>query len=245
MPPVLIGKVFVLLGATAATGAAVTALVTAAYVGAAIGAVVGAATSLISGGNILKGALKGAALGFVSGGVLKGVGMAMGGAGSAGAGVGEAGLTGTEVAAGTGAGSEMTLGGGLSSSDLAQSPVQVLKAGGTGLPPQAAAAPAKEGLLGRAMDWVDKHPGGASVVGQGLGGAAKGMLESRTADKEIAALMERDRLNREAIQIKGLEDLDLRSPLPSIASFADRPKWQFPETGLIWGGKQNAKTATA
>lgn len=246
MPPAAVGAAFVAMGATAATGAAVTALVTAAYIGAAVGAVVGAATALVTGGDVLKGAVKGAALGFVSGGVLKGVGIAMSAAGSAGAGVGEAGVTAAGESAlqgGMGATEAAGILEGMGASSAPTVPSGGVASGATavGLPAQTAVAPAKEGLLGRAMNWVDAHPGGASVIGQGLGGAAKGMLESRTADKEIAALMERDRLNREALQIKGLEDLDLRSPLPSIVSFADRPKWQFPETGLIWGGKQDAK----
>jgi hypothetical protein len=71
------------------------------------------------------------------------------------------------------------------------------------------------------------------------------MLESKGTDKYIESLMERDRLNRDALVVKGLDTLQLRMPLPSIAKFTERPAWQIPESGLIWGGMQNAtKTAT-
>jgi hypothetical protein len=85
------------------------------------------------------------------------------------------------------------------------------------------------------------------MVAQGLGGAAKGMAESRSVDKEIDALMERDRLNLASKEISGLEEMDLKVVLPSVGTFMERPEWEMPEAGLIaeWQkGGPNAKAAT-
>lgn len=246
MPPAAVGAAFVALGASAATGAAITALVTAAYVGAAVGAVVGAATSLITGGNPLKGALKGAVLGFVSGGVLKGVGMAMSGAGVAGeAGVAEAGMSTAGESVSAAGSAPAGLEAGVPELREAVAKNATVGTGTVAAPtPPPSVPPTGEGLLSNAMKWINANPNAASGIGQGLAGAGKAMLESRSTDKYIEALMERDRLNREALQVKGLDTLQIRMPLPSIAKFTERPSWRFPENGLIWEGAKNAsKTA--
>jgi len=71
MPAAIAGAVLAITGSTA-----VAAVAGAVIQGAIIGAVVGAATSLITGGNILKGALMGALVGGIGGGLISGLGMA-------------------------------------------------------------------------------------------------------------------------------------------------------------------------
>lgn len=239
MPPAAIGAVFVALGATAATGAAVAAIATAAYIGAAVGAVIGGITAAVKGQNILKGALMGGVTGFVSGAAFGALGAAVGPA-TAGTVATEGAATGAVEAGAVGTGEAVV--GGLESAELAASTgnagsiIPASAEVGTSVAsaaPAAAAPPAQEGLLSGAMKWINTNPGAASVIGQGLGGAAKAMFESRTKDKEIAALMERDQFDRNAKQITGLTDIQIKTPLPSIATFAERPGWVMPQTGLI------------
>jgi hypothetical protein len=230
MPPAAIGAAFVAMGATAATGAAVTALVAAAYTYAVVGAVVGAATSLISGGSIIKGALKGAMIGGIGGAIGSAAGL-IGEAGATGAGVGEAGLAGSEVGGGVAplAADEFALTGAVGAG----------AGGGAGAGAGAGAGGAgtgATGILGKAGEWIKTNPQSAALAAQGLGGAAKGISENMASQDTLNYLMERDRLNRDAIKIKGLTNIELKTVLPSIAKFTETPKWQMPQAGLIGGG---------
>ena len=80
--------------------------------------------------------------------------------------------------------------------------------------------------------WIEANPNQATLIAQTLGGAAKGMMDERTADKEADILKKRI----EALKIKDLAGLDTKIALPTISGFMDRPNWQIPEGGMIWEG---------
>ena len=228
-PPAVIGAAFVGMGATAAAGAAVTAIVTSVYVGAAIGAVIGAVGAAITGGDILEGALKGAVIGGVTRGIGTGLGIAAEGATavegvSAGVGNVPAGLqaTGAEIgqissAAGQTAGSAAAI------------------------PSVATAAPTGGGIISGVGNWINQNPTQAMMLGQTVGGAAKGISDNRAADKELKSAMERDQLYIQSKKVSGLSMLELKTALPSIGAFTETPKWQMPGGGLI----KEAQNATA
>ena len=223
MPPVIAGAGVIALGSVA--GAAVVKTV---LLYAAIGAVVGTATALISGGDVRDGAIKGALMGAVSGGIMGAVGQA----GAASQAVGQT-TAGSVSAAGPGmnpmnpgivaqgqipqtAGMTGGAAGGLISPNLTQ---------------QAPTAPPSTGLLSRLGGWIETNPQSAAIMSQTLGGAAQGMQESRTSRKEIEAIMERDRLNREHVKIGGLADSKVQPPNYRIDKFMDKPQWQ--DDGLL------------
>jgi len=227
--PAALGVGFAAIGMTAATAAVATAVV----YGAVIGAAVGFATSLITGKDPLKGALTGAVVGGVSGGVAG----AIGGAATAGTEVAGAGIAGTEGGIG-GVGAPAAAQAGLEGSAAV--------AGGSGVAPAsgvAGSAPAAEtGLLSGATNWINKNPMAAAMVSQGIGGVASGIAENRAADKELDALMKRDKLNYANQEISGLTAIELKTTLPSVGVFTEKPKWQMPDAGLIsqWNGGKNA-----
>lgn len=227
MPAALVGVVAGVLG-TAAGVAATTAMV----YGAIAGAVVSAVTNK---GNMLKNAVKGALSGAA-------------GAGLASAGMGMAGATGTantavelsplEAAGGIDAG-QATAGSQLSAVeasggiDAATKAGEAAKAGGTVktlTPP----AEAPKGLLERAINWIETKPETAKILGQGAAGAAKSFIDKETSQAQIEALMERDRLNREALKVGGLAGLSKEPAIPQVGGFLDKPQWQLdPMTGLL------------
>ena len=236
MPAALVGVVAGVLG-TAAGVAATTAMV----YGAIAGAVVSAVTNK---GNMLKNAVKGALSGAA-------------GAGLASAGMGMAGATGTantavelspleaavelsplEAAGGIDAG-QATAGSQLSAVeasggiDAATKAGEAAKAGGTVktlTPP----AEAPKGLLERAINWIETKPETAKILGQGAAGAAKSFIDKETSQAQIEALMERDRLNREALKVGGLAGLSKEPAIPRVGGFLDKPQWQLdPMTGLL------------
>jgi hypothetical protein len=216
----------------------------------------GAATSLLTKQDPLKGAIMGAVVGGVSGGVMQGLSLAAGpSAGVGGAGVGAApsvGSAGLEAAAApaTEGMVDLTTGTihgasqGVASGAVAGSPTgpAVILPVAANTTKQAVDA-TNRGLL---SGWMEKNPYMANITAQTLGGAAKGMLESRTSEKEIAALMERDKLNRDALKIKGLTEIDMKVALPSIAGFTEKPRWQMPQgAGFFAQGNNDAKAKTA
>ena len=216
MPAALVGVVAGVLG-TAAGVAATTAMV----YGAIAGAVVSAVTNK---GNMLKNAVKGALSGAA-------------GAGLASAGMGMAGATGTantavelsplEAAVEL---SALEAAGGI---DAATKAGEAAKAGGTVktlTPP----AEAPKGLLERAINWIETKPETAKILGQGAAGAAKSFIDKETSQAQIEALMERDRLNREALKVGGLAGLSKEPAIPQVGGFLDKPQWQLdPMTGLL------------
>lgn len=231
MPPAAVGAAFVAAGATAATAATVTAVVTAVYIGAAIGAVVGAATALVTGGDVLKGAISGA----VIGGITSGIGSAFGGGAAAATTVGEVGVetVGVEsVLAAEDAAAGAALTSSASDAGVAGGVTQTVTPTPTPDPP--------DGILSGVENWANKNPTQASVIVDALGGVASSMYESSTKQEELEAEMERDQLNIDALKIKGLTNTDLKTSLPSIATFTEEPAWTIPSTGIIWGGMSNA-----
>jgi len=219
------------------SAAAATAVVTAVYVGAAVGALIGAGTALVTGGDVLKGALKGAVIGGVSGGVTS----ALAGPAVAGTEVAGAGVAGTEGGIG-GVGAPMAEAGvGTAATGAATSGTGPAVAAPAATTP-AAGGSGGGGLLSGATNWINKNPMAAAMVSQGIGGVASGIAENRAADKELDALMKRDKLNYANQEISGLTAIELKTTLPSVGVFAEKPKWQMPNSGLIanWGGA-NAK----
>ena len=243
MAPAAIGAFFTWVGASAATAAAATAVATAVYVGAAIGAVIGAATSLATGDDILEGAIKGAVIGGVTRGIGAGIGLA-GNAGTAAVEAGEVGVKAAEVGtagldaantasqaieAGTGAVSQTAPTAG-TAANVAQAAGEVAKQAPSG------------GILSNVGNWIEANPSQAAIISQTLGGAAKGMMDKRTSEREIEALMKRDRLNNE---ITGLSGIDAKMALPTISGFMEKPKWQIPSGGMIWEGIKVGKQQDA
>lgn len=231
MPPAAVGAAFVAIGASAATGAAVATFVAAVYVGAAIGAVVGAATSLITGGNILEGAIKGA----VIGGITRGVGSFLGPASTAGTAVGGVGEAGTgAIQAGEAGLSAGTAAGSTAGTITSEGATFAIGEGLSNAGNVVANTPAATGgVLSKMGGWIEANPSQAAIASQAIGGAAKGMYESRASKKEIDALMERDRLNRDALRVGGLSDITTRPTLPTISGFLEKPKWQLDDSGLL------------
>ena len=228
MPPAAVGATFVAMGATAATGAAVAAVATTVYVSAAIGALTGAVTAIVTGGDVLDGALKGALVAGATGGIMKGFGLAANGPAMADAGISNTAATGGQVGGADIAGLKMAEAG-LSqvptvgesvAPNLASNAVQPTSGEGTG-------------FLSGTANWINKNPMPATMIAQTVGGAAKGMQDSRTAQKQIDAAMERDRLYIDSKKVRGLSGLDLKIALPSIGEFAEKPKWQPPKGGLL------------
>lgn len=226
MPPALVGGFIATVSSVSLASA--TAFVAAVYTGAAIGAVLGAATALVTGGNILKGAVSGAVVGGITAGIGNAVGQAakgaMGVAKVGDAGVKAANLGATEMAAASKAAEGYT-----ALNTVGDAAKQMSQIGG-----QAAQAgtQAGTGLLSRAVDAIRTSPNIAKIGGEALSGAAKAMLESRTRDKELDFLMERDRLNREAEQID-LTGMGNDFRLPSVGEFTERPAWQMEDAGLL------------
>uniref|UniRef100_A0A6M3XKX0 Uncharacterized protein n=1 Tax=viral metagenome TaxID=1070528 RepID=A0A6M3XKX0_9ZZZZ len=230
MPPAAVGAAFVAAGVTA-TAATVTAVVTAVYIGAAIGAVVGAATALVTGGDVLKGAISGA----VIGGITSGIGSAFGGGAAAATTVGEVGVetVGVEsVLAAEDAAAGAALTSSASDAGVAGGVTQTVTPTPKPDPP--------DGILSGVGNWANNNPTQASVIVDALGGVASSMYESSTKQEELEAEMERDQLNIDALKIKGLTNTDLKTSLPSIATFTEEPAWTIPSTGIIWGGMSNA-----
>jgi hypothetical protein len=228
MPAVAVGGAFAAIGGSLVAGTA-TSVVGAVFMGAAVGAVIGAGTALVTGKDPLKGALMGAVTGGVSGGIGQALTAgATAGTTTAGAGVKsgtEAGIGGVGVPVSGSAGLEGAVG-------------PSIPIGGAG--PSAPVAPtAKTGLLSKAGNWINKNPMAAAIIAQGAGGAASGIAEERAQDKRLDALMERDRLHYASQEISGLSDLDLKTALPTIGKFTERPEWQMPQAGLIqqWQGR--------
>lgn len=221
MPAALVGVVAGVLG-TAAGVAATTAMV----YGAIAGAVVSAVTNK---GNMLKNAVKGALSGAA------GAGLASAGMGTANTAVE---LSPLEAAGGIDAG-QATAGSQLSAVeasggiDAATKAGEAAKAGGTVktlTPP----AEAPKGLLERAINWIETKPETAKILGQGAAGAAKSFIDKETSQAQIEALMERDRLNREALKVGGLAGLSKEPAIPQVGGFLDKPQWQLdPMTGLL------------
>lgn len=238
-----VAAVAVWAGASATTAAAIG---TAVVAGAVVGAVVGAGTVLSKGGDlgdVLKGAVLGATTGAVTGTITGGLGSYLS-AGTSGVGTGTvtAGEAGLEAGGVSGSVSPATA----SALESAGSTEAIMTAGanttGQSLSAGASNAAAQGGMLGGAANWITQNPTQAMLLGQGVGGTAKSMTDARASEKEIDALMERDRLNRESLKISGLDSIQLKTVLPTISGFMERPKWQMPDTGLIWGGMQNAET---
>jgi hypothetical protein len=214
MPPAAVA-VFVAVGkAIAASG-----IVKAVLVGAAVGAIAGAGKALINGENVLKGAVSGAVMGSIVGGVGKAVGMASGPALDAK--VGEAGLN-SGIAE-----QNVTADKSLLPSPSTSPPPQV-STGNMTQPTQASG-----GLLSGMGNWIEKNPSQAAIVSQTLGGAATGMMASRASDREREAQLERDRMKYDNEKIGGLMNMQAQPPIPSIATFAERPKWQMDDSGLL------------
>ena len=218
------------------SAAAATAVVTAVYVGAVVGAVIGAGTALVTGGDVLKGALKGAVIGGVSGGVTS----ALSGPAVAGTQVAGAGVSGTEAGIG-GVGAPMAEAGVRTGPQVASGiggPAGGGISSGAGAAGGAGAGGGGGGLLSGATNWINQNPMAAAMVSQGIGGVASGISENKTANKQIDALMERDKLHYASQEISGLTAMELKTTLPSVGVFADKPKWQMPNAGLIaqWGG---------
>jgi len=224
MPALAAGFVSV-LGITAGTAAATIA--TGVFYGIAIGALVGGVSAALKGGNILKGALTGALIGGITGGIggaiMGPAGVTTGGIEQAGAGMisapGEAaGMLGAPVGVAPALGSVAT--------ETIAGGVTAGTGGGTG-------------FLG-AMDWINKNPDTAKVAASAIGGGAKALSESQTAEANLEAQMERDKLN----QISGLNLVELKTALPSIKEFANRPEWNEKfDSGLLGKKVQNAATA--
>ena len=212
MPPVLVGAGVLALGKVAGT-----ALVVSVLKFAAIGAVVGVATALVTGGDPRDAAIKGALAGAVTGGVL-----GVAGAATATAGTTTAGSLTTAPAALN----PMTPG------IVAQGQIAAAPTTAASLAGGATQEAARGGLLSKMGGWIEANPSQAAIVSQTLGGAAQGMQEARTSRKEIDALMERDRLNRESTQISGLTQSTVAPPSYKIDSFLDKPKWQL-DNGLL------------
>jgi len=234
MPPAAVGAAFVAAGVTA-TAATVTAVVTAVYIGAAIGAVVGAATALVTGGDVLKGAISGA----VIGGITSGIGSAFGGGAAAATTVGEVGVetVGVEsVLAAEDAAAGAALTSSASDAGVASGVTQTVTPTVTPTPKPTSS----DGILSGVGNWANNNPTQASVIVDALGGVASSMYESSTKQEELEAEMERDQLNIDALKIKGLTNTDLKTSLPSIATFTEEPAWTIPSTGIIWGGMSNA-----
>ena len=181
-------------------GSAATAAVTAAVVkGVVIGAVVGAATSLVSGGNVLKGALKGAAIGGIGAGLVSGAGIATG-MSSASSQLGNLGvsLPGAEIAQGTA--STTGLGAGMSS--LGGDPSLATAAGGTetatnvgllaegGASGAGATQEAGSGFLEGMSDGTKQIIAG---VGEGMAKGAGDFLSAKEKSKSDLALLEQKR----------------------------------------------------
>jgi hypothetical protein len=91
---------------------------------------------------------------------------------------------------------------------------------------------AASGLLPRLGNWIEANPSQAAIASQAIGGAASSMLSSREREKELDILMERDRLNRDANQITGLQNVTVNN-LPQMGEFLERPKWQMEDAGLL------------
>lgn len=216
--------------ATVGLSAGVAAIATGILIGAAVGALIGGVTAALKGGDILKGALMGAVFGGITGGIGAGLGLATGllgaGAPAAGAGVSEAALigvaeTGIAIPATTAAGPTIAGAGGVIPGPIS---------GGTGTLAGGAGATS---ALSKAAGWIGANPEVAKVGAAAIGGGAKGILEGQSKQKELDALMERDRLNREAKQIRGLTLVELKTVLPSIGKFTETPAWVMPEAGLL------------
>lgn len=253
MPPAAIGATFVALGASAATGAAVTAIATAVYVGAAYGAVAGAVTAVFTGEDVIDAAVKGAVIGGVSGGIMKGVGMFTGAesAAAADAGIGKTNIAqaGLEEAV-PGPGIEPGTFGGekaIKAAQAAQAQAAVQQPVSNFKPIAAAPPQQQPGILARAGNWIEKNPTQAMLLGQTIGGVASGISSARAKEKEIEALMERDRLNIESQKVKDLNKMNLKIALPTVSGFTGRrpdwqaPRnWQSPKSGILYGGMNNA-----
>jgi hypothetical protein len=236
MPAVAVGGAFAAIGGSLVAGTA-TSVVGAVFMGAAVGAVIGAGTALVTGKDPLKGALMGAVTGGVSGGIGQALTAgATAGTTTAGAGVKsgtEAGIGGVGVPVSGSAGLEGAVGPSIPIGGAG--PSAAVSTSG----PAPVAPTAKTGLLSKAGNWINKNPMAAAIIAQGAGGAASGIAEERAQDKRLDALMERDRLHYASQEIGGLSNLDLKTALPTIGKFTERPEWQMPQAGLIqqWQGR--------
>lgn len=207
--------------------AAAASFVTAVYVGAAVGAVVGGVKAAISGDNILKGALKGAAVGAVTSGALNIVGQAAGLVGpSASSAATKTATTGvsTEIAAPSA---------GQTAVDTAQSGVSVGAPHQLGpvAPPDVVSPPGK-GILSSVSNFIETKPNQAMMLGQSLSGTAQGLISSKTQDANLAALMERDRLNREPFI--SLDGVSMNRVQPTVRNFKPLPSYKYDEeTGRL------------
>jgi hypothetical protein len=217
MAPAAAAIGFSAIGGVLVSGAA-TSVASAVFMGAAVGAVIGAGTALVTGKDPLKGALMGA----ISGGATAGVGQAISGAATA---AGTAATSGAGVAAPTLPAATSGMMPPVPPSVMAPSVAAPVAAAPT------TAGSGSTGILSGVSNWINKNPMPAAIVAQGVGGAASGIAENRSADKELDALMERDRLNNSNQQIN-LSGMDLKTPLPSIGAFMDKPKWAMPTAGL-------------
>lgn len=230
--------------AIGATGAAA-AVVSATFVGAVVGAAIGAATSLMTGGNVLEGALKGAGMGAVGGAVTGAVGAAVQGVGEAGLAASEAGVSGVGADVAATEAAIVETGGGAASGMSGAAPVgsaaQVGAQTGQAVTPQA-----NKGLLSGVAKWAGGE-NGAEVLGRTVAQGASSMLDARSQEKQLKAVMERDRLALEGSKISGLTTMDFKTALPTIGAFTDKPTWEMPNTGLLWKGAQDgtAKPANA
>lgn len=220
MPPAL-AAVVITLAASSIEGV---------LTGIIIGAVVGAAAAAATGGDIKNGALQGA----VSAVAVMGMGaLSVGstGASTAGeAGIESAGAGNLAVDLETGATSTVpsSTSGAASIGNAAASSTPSISTG---------TSQGSQGILSKAANWVENHPKVMDVAGNVVSGAAEAMLKEDEDKRTIEALMERDRLNREALKVGGLANLDTRSVLPSIGGFLERPKWEMkldqPSFGIL------------
>jgi hypothetical protein len=226
--------------ATATASAVVGTIVTAAVSGAIYGAIAGAAVALVTGKNAIQGALKGAGLGALTGAIAGGISAAAGSAASStGAGVGEVGSAGLEAAASAApeaAGVATQASGAVAPiTNTTQSAAHMVR------------EPIQQGAQGGILSGVGKALGESKhtgeILGRTLAGGAQAMLESRSTEKQIKAAMERDRIAIENQKVS-LGGIDFKVALPTIAGFADQPKWSAPNGGLLWKGMQNEPAAT-
>jgi len=197
------------------------------FFGAAAGAIIGIGAALVSGGDVTKGAITGAVMGGVGGAMMKEMSMSgsqyepqetsnalpMGG-------LRTSPRTESGMDAGMGAGMNVGMGSRTNIGSTEKKP---------------------SGILDRATSWIEKNPSSASILAQTVGGVASGIAASRSADKELDYLKERDKRNINATKVSGLSNIELKTVLPQIDKFADTPRWVMPSMEMKNNGANNSK----
>ena len=82
------------------------------------------------------------------------------------------------------------------------------------------------GLLGRVSNFIEANPNQAGMIGQTIGGVAKGVLSSREDDDVLEYYRERDRLNREGFISA---EINKNPQTPTIRGFKSMPRYKWNE----------------